>query len=739
MKFKTKLLISVLTLLLLSGVFIQVLGVKAITETSVPIVNATASSYNGITYGPLNAIDGIESASNFWGTSATLGLPQWLTLDLGSVTIVNQVVTHFYDGNPRVYTYYIEASTDGSSWSTVVSTKTGSSVVTDSFSDVSARYVRITVTGNTANAAAHIEEIKVFQGSGTPTPTSSPTPTATPTPTPAATPAPTATPLPSPTAAPQPVQTLFADSFQSGSFSAWKTIGSPTIATSPIHGTDSYSAKFASTGSWQPVYCYQTIGTRPSVFTTLYFQLSSLPSQDSGIDLLDYYSGSNMVMRFGIYNYNGIFIFLLSGSAETDLNLALSVNTWHSLQVQYDGANKVQNVWLDGSNVISSSAAVTSNVDTVKIGVAYDMHMSTNVFVDDVTVASSVLSQPTPTPTSTPLPTSTPVPTPTATPKPTPSPTATPSPTPTPSSTTGNSLPLTGLGGDYLVFYNHDPSEWTNDLRFFTQFNSNTARLSFSFADDGGKASTYSSAKLSAVLSELSSVGVKAIICDFPGDGSQFYGSQAWVNDWKQVASDFRGDSRIKAFELANEPYSYYLAPNANTMSSFNAAISSLIDQIRSIDSSRTIMMPIEFNIFTNDINALYNDFVSHGITSKGNMLYDIIHPYYFQDYPRMDGYNNPTDVADGFWYSLVLPQIQKFGASNCYAGETFCWPRNAGGWDGQINIDYTSQQIFERRMINYFVNAGIGFQMWCFFTSSDQAAQTDALNNSQYYTLIHS
>jgi hypothetical protein len=40
--------------------------------------------------------------------------------------------------------------------------------------------VRITVTGNTANTAAHIEEIKVYQSTGTPTATPSPTPTAAP-------------------------------------------------------------------------------------------------------------------------------------------------------------------------------------------------------------------------------------------------------------------------------------------------------------------------------------------------------------------------------------------------------------------------------------------------------------------------------------------------------------------------------------------------------------------------------
>ena len=342
---------------------------------------------------------------------------------------------------------------------------------------------------------------------------------------------------------------------------------------------------------------------------------------------------------------------------------------------------------------------------------------------------------------SQPLPTSTPTPTPLAarhsTPIITPTPTATITPTPTPSPTS-NSLPLSVLGDDYLIWYNWngDPSAWDSQLHWFKTYNCTGARLSFSFADDTGnnKDSTYNYTKMNSVLTKLSSVGVKAIICDFAGSDSHFYGSQAWINDWKQVAKDFKGDSRIAAFEIANEPYANYLASNANTMTTFNVACATLIGQIRSIDSGRTIMMPIEFNIFTNDINAFYNDLVNAGITSKGNIKYDILHPYYFQDYPKMDWYNNPSDCADGFYYNLLLPQIAKFGAANCWAGETFCWPRGSnGGWNGQINISYSDQQTFERRMINYLVQEGVGFQMWCFFTSSDQQAQIDALNGSRY------
>ena len=153
------------------------------TSNQITISSSTASSYDA-QYPPSLAIDGIESTSNYWGTNAliTAGqLPQWLRLDLGTQNTIKQITTHFYDGDSRTYTYNIQASTDASTWTTVVASKTGSGVVTDTFNQVTARYVKITITGNTAWNAGHIEEIKIYQ---TTTQTSTPTPTPSPTQTP---------------------------------------------------------------------------------------------------------------------------------------------------------------------------------------------------------------------------------------------------------------------------------------------------------------------------------------------------------------------------------------------------------------------------------------------------------------------------------------------------------------------------------------------------------------------------
>ena len=157
---------------------VQLDSSPAPTSNQVTVSSATASSYDS-THTPNLAIDGDDTTWNYWGTNAMITsgkLPQWLQLDLGTQTTISQITTHFYDGDTRTYTYYIQASTDGSNWNTIVPTKTGHSTVTDTFNQVTAKYIKITVTGNTANLAAHIVEIRIYQ-STTQTPTPTPTQT----------------------------------------------------------------------------------------------------------------------------------------------------------------------------------------------------------------------------------------------------------------------------------------------------------------------------------------------------------------------------------------------------------------------------------------------------------------------------------------------------------------------------------------------------------------------------------
>ncbi|WP_030512134.1 discoidin domain-containing protein [Microbispora rosea] len=108
-------------------------GVSVTTDadrnTNLARGKATSESGHTQNYGSGNAVDG--DASTYW-ESANNAFPQWVQVDLGAAATV---------GDPA-----------------------SGNAVTVNLSPVSARYVRITVTGNTGWPAAQIGELEVYSG-----------------------------------------------------------------------------------------------------------------------------------------------------------------------------------------------------------------------------------------------------------------------------------------------------------------------------------------------------------------------------------------------------------------------------------------------------------------------------------------------------------------------------------------------------------------------------------------------
>jgi hypothetical protein len=130
--------------------------------TNLPISGVTGSPDNGFGNGPSNAID--NDLNTRW---SRLGLPSFITPDLGSIKNICSVDIAWYLGNERVYTFTIATSTDGTTFTNKL-TNVKSSGTTLNFEKYAipatdARYVRVTVTGNTANNNyASISEIDIF-------------------------------------------------------------------------------------------------------------------------------------------------------------------------------------------------------------------------------------------------------------------------------------------------------------------------------------------------------------------------------------------------------------------------------------------------------------------------------------------------------------------------------------------------------------------------------------------------
>lgn len=122
---------------------------------------------------------------------------QWVRIDLGTTYSINR--TELVPYSNRAYQYRIEVSADGTTFTQVID-KTGNtasgSMLTDTFTAINGRYVRLTVTGcaNYTGTWASINEFRVFGSSSPATPTVTVVPTATLTPT--VTPTPTVTTTP---------------------------------------------------------------------------------------------------------------------------------------------------------------------------------------------------------------------------------------------------------------------------------------------------------------------------------------------------------------------------------------------------------------------------------------------------------------------------------------------------------------------------------------------------------------
>ena len=89
-------------------------------------------------------------------------------LILGSTQNICSVDIAWYKGNARQYHFVIATSTDGSTFTNVFSgDSSGTTVSSEKYtiSNTNARYVRVTVNGNTQNSAASMYELDIFGSS----------------------------------------------------------------------------------------------------------------------------------------------------------------------------------------------------------------------------------------------------------------------------------------------------------------------------------------------------------------------------------------------------------------------------------------------------------------------------------------------------------------------------------------------------------------------------------------------
>ena len=136
----------------------KIYGHKALSESCVksPISQVTAAS-SQIGFPPSNVVD--NNLDTIW---SNYGVGSSIQLDLGTSKSICSLEIAWYKGNERQNNFVVSTSQDGKSYKTVLSTVSGKSLSYEKyvFSDKLARYLKITINGNSQNNYASIAEIR---------------------------------------------------------------------------------------------------------------------------------------------------------------------------------------------------------------------------------------------------------------------------------------------------------------------------------------------------------------------------------------------------------------------------------------------------------------------------------------------------------------------------------------------------------------------------------------------------
>ena len=114
------------------------------------------------------ANDGLIDTESYWATDAAKVPATWWQVDLEKPTKLGRVVVVGYYGDNRYYGFTIEGSLDGQKWTLLADRRNNKAPATKygytcTFEKREIRYLRVTMTGNSANTGRHLVEVMAFE------------------------------------------------------------------------------------------------------------------------------------------------------------------------------------------------------------------------------------------------------------------------------------------------------------------------------------------------------------------------------------------------------------------------------------------------------------------------------------------------------------------------------------------------------------------------------------------------
>lgn len=257
-----------------------------------------------------------------------------------------------------------------------------------------------------------------------------------------------------------------------------------------------------------------------------------------------------------------------------------------------------------------------------------------------------------------------------------------------------------GVGEDYLLWSDRPIQAWEELLPQLEYWGFDTVRLSFAFPDapprpEGGYThNPIDFNRLDQVLELLSSHGIKGILdCHNYNDHEDWFGSEAWIDDWVRVARRFKGDDRILAYELYNEPeYMTWHEPDVTSRADVLSALAKCKDAIRAIGDMHIIVYS----------DPYYYDYAKP--TDRWNIVTSF-HAWATQANTVEGAQNHASQVIQAMsdWSWITKVWLGEFGAIY--------------DWDDYLNKTerWRAQKAFVVDLVDFSLANKSGFSWWLY------------------------
>jgi hypothetical protein len=203
---------------------------------------------------------------------------------------------------------------------------------------------------------------------------------------------------------------MFANGFESGSFSGWTgtsvTSGETKAVTSALKHHGAYSAKFASNGSLgtERAYSYKTVTSSSELYARGYFRVakSGISANDNRFYLLIFKAGGNPVAFAGWRRTGGVLKWNLlirsgTGWATAYSTESPSLNQWYCVELHWKkgGSAGLGEMWVNGAKVCSITGKNTTaygNANRVECGLPEIIKCAgTTAYCDCIKIATAYI------------------------------------------------------------------------------------------------------------------------------------------------------------------------------------------------------------------------------------------------------------------------------------------------------------------------------------------------------------